>query len=633
MPEYSSTTLTPTNETKVPAMQNNSSGNFQLDALKAYILAEKAQANGLASLDATGKLVSSQIPDNLDDVLVYGSYALLPATGVEGKIYITADTNSMYRWDASLETPDYVMLAVDLEEYATKAELQAETNQRKASDSRLESRLENLEQKAGDYITVQYRGTNAVPTGKAKYGLVKSFVGKSRAWNQLYTRRTTGSYTEKGISFTFNDDGSITVGGNSPQTATGLIIMQASPTFDSYGKNHKLLLFGCPQGGSDNGFYLGALNSGNGRFNEKDTGSGTIVSVGGTYGLKYLIINIESGTTINSAITFKPILRDLTFILPEGVPSTVAECVQKCPDLLKYDAYNTSLVDETLSGAKSKGVNVWDEEWEVGNIEEGNPTPSNNRIRVKNFIPCLPLQSYFFYCGNANSTFFTFFYDAEQNFVSATSFNPNTFVQIPAGCFYLKFRCSTVYGTTYNHDIQICSNSLPDAIKTVYHPYKTDTLSLSETVTLRSAESFVDELGVESGVITRRINRIPDLSTMNWASIDSSSAYSYIFINDRKSGVVPFVANFPSTIKEGQMNANNLGFVIYFNAGTFSNVDQLKSALSGCSLNYPLATPTTESIDPIIDNFIEVEGGGTVETIQTQTPVIDNCLDVGYLTL
>lgn len=101
MPEYSSNSLIPTDATKVPGMQGSNAGNFQLDALKAYILAEKAQANGLATLDADGKLDAAQIPANLDDVLVYPSYASLPATGETGKLYITSDVNGTYYWNGT----------------------------------------------------------------------------------------------------------------------------------------------------------------------------------------------------------------------------------------------------------------------------------------------------------------------------------------------------------------------------------------------------------------------------------------------------------------------------------------------------------------------------------------------------
>ena len=142
MPEYSSTTITPSDGVQVPGMNGSTSGNFLLSALKSYILAEKGLANGLASLDGNGKLTASQLPDLADDVIVVASYASLPATGTAGKIYITADNNKMYRWDPDLTTPDYVELSVDLSAYATKAELSAEESSREAADSNLKSAID-----------------------------------------------------------------------------------------------------------------------------------------------------------------------------------------------------------------------------------------------------------------------------------------------------------------------------------------------------------------------------------------------------------------------------------------------------------------------------------------------------------
>ena len=101
MPETSTPTLTPDGTTKIPAFQNNNPGNVEVDALKAYILSQAGLANGLATLDENGKLDSSQIPVNLDDVLVYASYASLPATGETGKLYITSDVNGTYYWNGT----------------------------------------------------------------------------------------------------------------------------------------------------------------------------------------------------------------------------------------------------------------------------------------------------------------------------------------------------------------------------------------------------------------------------------------------------------------------------------------------------------------------------------------------------
>ena len=110
MPEYSSTTITPADGVQTPAMNGSTSGNYTLAELRNFILASKGLANGLASLDDNGKLPVSQLPDLADDVIVVASYAVLPATGTAGKLYLTADNNKGYRWDPDLATPAYVLL-------------------------------------------------------------------------------------------------------------------------------------------------------------------------------------------------------------------------------------------------------------------------------------------------------------------------------------------------------------------------------------------------------------------------------------------------------------------------------------------------------------------------------------------
>ena len=63
--------------------------------------ADKGVANGVASLDATGRVPSTQLPSYVDDVLEYASQSAFPATGESGKIYIALDTNKTYRWSGS----------------------------------------------------------------------------------------------------------------------------------------------------------------------------------------------------------------------------------------------------------------------------------------------------------------------------------------------------------------------------------------------------------------------------------------------------------------------------------------------------------------------------------------------------
>lgn len=64
-------------------------------------IANKATANGYASLDGSGKVPSAQLPSYVDDVLEYANLAAFPVTGSSGIIYVTQDTNKTYRWTGS----------------------------------------------------------------------------------------------------------------------------------------------------------------------------------------------------------------------------------------------------------------------------------------------------------------------------------------------------------------------------------------------------------------------------------------------------------------------------------------------------------------------------------------------------
>lgn len=71
-------------------------------AVKARILSsEKGVANGVATLDGTGKIPSAQLPSYVDDVVEYANLAAFPGTGSSGILYIAIDANKQYRWAGS----------------------------------------------------------------------------------------------------------------------------------------------------------------------------------------------------------------------------------------------------------------------------------------------------------------------------------------------------------------------------------------------------------------------------------------------------------------------------------------------------------------------------------------------------
>ena len=59
---------------------------------------QKGKASGLATLGSDGKVPSDQLPSYVDDVIEVATEAARPEKGESGKIYITADTNLIFRW-------------------------------------------------------------------------------------------------------------------------------------------------------------------------------------------------------------------------------------------------------------------------------------------------------------------------------------------------------------------------------------------------------------------------------------------------------------------------------------------------------------------------------------------------------
>lgn len=74
---------------------------------------EKGAPNGVATLDGSGLIPAEQLPSFVDDVVEVANFAALPVSGETGKIYVTLDTNKVYRWGGSVyvEIPSGVGLA------------------------------------------------------------------------------------------------------------------------------------------------------------------------------------------------------------------------------------------------------------------------------------------------------------------------------------------------------------------------------------------------------------------------------------------------------------------------------------------------------------------------------------------
>ena len=144
------------------------------------------------------------------------------------------------------------------------------------------------------------------------------------------------------------------------------------------------------------------------------------------------------------------------------------------------------------------GVNQWDEEWELGDLDsQGNPTPSSTLIRSKNFISVVSSTTYYF---KSNVIGYFAQYDANK-IIIGIKFNvyAGTTFTTASNARYIKFILDGAYGTTYNHDISI---NYPSTV-TTYEPYHSSnaTIQFGQTVYGGSVDFLTGVLTVDSGII------------------------------------------------------------------------------------------------------------------------------------
>ena len=72
-----------------------------VDSIDRVAVSTLGVANGVATLGSDGKVLSTQLPSYVDDILEGSTLAAFPAVGEIGKIYVALDTNKTYRWSGS----------------------------------------------------------------------------------------------------------------------------------------------------------------------------------------------------------------------------------------------------------------------------------------------------------------------------------------------------------------------------------------------------------------------------------------------------------------------------------------------------------------------------------------------------
>lgn len=155
------------------------------DSLNAKLATSlKGAVNGLAELDSTGKVPSSQLPSYVDDVIEVASYSNLPTTGETGKIYVTLDTNKTYRWSGTA----YVEISASLALGETSTTAYRGDRGKTAYDHSQSSHAPSTAEK-NIIVGVQVNGSDLTVDANRKVNVVIS--GKEDKSNKIAVFQTT----------------------------------------------------------------------------------------------------------------------------------------------------------------------------------------------------------------------------------------------------------------------------------------------------------------------------------------------------------------------------------------------------------------------------------------------------------
>ena len=176
---------------------------------------------------------------------------------------------------------------------------------------------------------------------------VASLRGNTVVWNQLAPIQNSSVY--RGVTYTSNNDGTITANGESVTGDSYRTI-----TFNAIA-GHVYLSRSCPQGGSSSTYMSYLTQQGFAYNNHHDTGNGAFNTPTSSGSAQFVYAWVKEGVTVTDKV-FKPQLFDLTLMFGAGnEPATVAEFERMFPE--SYYPYDPgSLLSVNVEGIESAGT-------------------------------------------------------------------------------------------------------------------------------------------------------------------------------------------------------------------------------------------------------------------------------------
>lgn len=257
------------------------------------------------------------------------------------------------------------------------------------------------------------------------------------------------------------------------------------------------------------------------------------------------------------------------------------------------------------------GVNVWDEQWELGGISvDGATSPDNSKIRSKNYIGIIPGKTY--YCTSGNPVVYAIFFDRNHTSVSASyTAIANKAFTVPSDAYYMKIRVGDNSNpiTTYNNDISINYPSTD----TAYNAYHGSTIPITwqtEAGTVYGIELKIFEDGscdltADRRCITVGQESVSKVENSNYATFQivpssankaKNEANTIICLSSAFKGVS---FNGASATGDNYLFSSGGNIRIKNTGNANLSADGWKALMTNVQICYYLATPIVYHLDPV----------------------------------
>lgn len=242
------------------------------------------------------------------------------------------------------------------------------------------------------------------------------------------------------------------------------------------------------------------------------------------------------------------------------------------------------------------GVNLWSEDWEVGNINgNGENSTANDRIRSKGYIAVKGGLTYYIVTPKP---IIIHKYAIDKSYLGNNYFSNSISFTLNNDVAYIRFRTDTSYGDTYNNDISV---NYP-ASDTDYHAYNGSIYNIAFTDGDNPLTVFGGKLNLTTGELSVTHKKIV-VDTASQINRNTANSW-YINTTDGQKSATAQETVISDKFAQGQSPNANVCFMhpnglIRFNTSTsYATASDLLTSIGSIEFVYPLDTPITYQLTP-----------------------------------